>query len=142
MDAGGLYDAVQTDAYYIGLTANWYMARNAHFYNTKLVPHNWSSSLNTAANAHLVAGTPSGYMCEFFMYPNEFRYGLLKEPHKPVNGYIELRDKPGFGMELVADPGKRFPYEPGPNTIANPRYPHAWERARKREEAVRRQYVG
>ena len=138
----GIYDAVQCDAYYIGLTANWHMSRVAHFYETKLVPHNWSSSLNTAANAHLVAGSPGGHMCEFFMYPNEFRYGLLKESLRPVDGHIELVDTPGFGVELIDDAAERFPYMPGPNTLANPRFPPAWERARAREEAVRRRYAG
>ena len=137
----GVYDAVQSDAYYIGLTANWHMSRVAAFHNTKLVPHNWSSSLNTAANAHLVAASSSGHMCEFFMYPNEFRYGLLKDPPQPVGGRIELTDRPGLGVELIDGPGRRFPYVAGPNTAPNPRFPHAWDRAREREQAVIRRYA-
>ena len=136
----GIYDAVQSDAYSIGLTTNWYMSRVAAFYGTKLVPHNWSSSLNTAANVHLVGGSAGGHMCEFFMYPNEFRYGLLKDPYRPVEGRIELRNKPGLGVELIDDPGQRFPYLSGPNTAPNPRFPHALARASEREQAVRQQY--
>ena len=138
----GIYDAVQSYAYYIGLTANWYMSRTAHYYRTKVVPHNWSSGLNTVANAHLVAGSPGGHMCEFFMYPNAFRYGLLKEPLRPVDGVVELSERPGLGVELIDDPGERFPYRSGPNTMPNPRFPHAAERALAREEAVRRRYSG
>ena len=138
----GIYDAVQTDCCGLGITANWHTARVAEFYGTKIVPHNWSTSLGTMFNTHLVAGVPSGHMCEFFMYPNEFRYGLFKEPYRPVNSYITLSDKSGFGMELIDDPEKRFPYIPGPNTFANPRFPHAWDRARKREEMVSQKYSG
>ena len=136
-----IYDAVQTDCYRLGITENWRVAHAADVYGVRMVPHNWSSSLGTMANTHLVAGVPNGTMCEFFMYPNEFRYGLFKDPYRPVDGIITLSDRPGFGMELIDHPEERFPYIPGPNTLANPRFPHAWERARAREEQVRQRYV-
>ena len=136
----GIYDAVQIDCHRLALTENWHIGRVAHFYGTRLVPHNWDTGLGTASNAHLVAGVPSGHMCEFFMYPNDFRYGLLKEPPRPVDGYITLPDTPGLGVELIDDPAARFPHIPGPNTLANPRFPHAWDRARQRERQVTGKY--
>ena len=138
----GIYDAVQSDCYRLGITENWTLARVAGSCDIHMVPHIWSSSLGTMCNTHLVAGVQNGYMCEFFMYPNDFRYGLFKEPYRPVNGIITLSDKPGFGMELVDDPGIKFPYIPGPTTIPNPRFPHAWNRAKAREERVRIKYSG
>ncbi|MBV7338156.1 mandelate racemase/muconate lactonizing enzyme family protein [Chloroflexi bacterium TSY] len=136
----GIYDAVQSDASIIGLTENWYLGRVAAFHGVKLVPHNWSSSLGTMCNVHLVAGVPNGHMCEFFLYPNPFRDALFQEPYRPVDGYITLSDKPGFGMELAPDLEKQFPYVPGPNVVANPRFPHAWARAQDREKQVRMRY--
>ena len=136
----GIYDAVQTDCRKLGLTENWRLAKVAEFYGTKLVPHGWSTSLTLMANAHLVAAVQSGYMCEFFMYPSEFRYGLFAEPYRPVDGSITLSEKPGFGMALIDAPAERFPHIPGPNTFANPRFPHAWERARERERANDQRY--
>ena len=97
--------------------------------------------MGTMCNTHLVAGVPSGHMVEFFMYPNDFRYGLFKEPQRPENGYITLSDKPGFGMELIDNPAEKFPHIPGPNVFANPRFLHAWDRARAREERVRSRYL-
>jgi hypothetical protein len=91
-------------------------------------------------NTHLVAAVPSGHMCEFFMYPSELRYGLLKEPYRPQAAHIQLPDEPGFGVELIDDPAGAFPADPGPAVMANPRFPHAWERAKVREEAVRQRY--
>ncbi len=132
----GIYDAVQSDCLHLGLTQNWRIAQLAHETGTKIVPHNWSTSLGTMCNTHLVAAVPSGHMCEFFMYPTDFRYGLFTEPYRPKNGYITLSEKPGFGVELVDGFAKKFPYVPGPNTLANPRFPHAWERAKKREQQV------
>lgn len=136
-----IYDAVQPDAYHLGVTELWRIGRQAACHGVKLVPHNWSSSLGTVANCHVVAGTPSGHRCEFFLYPNGFRDGLLREPYRPVGSYVDLTDAPGFGVELVDDPAAIFPHHPGPTTVANPRFPHAWERARRREEAVRQRYA-
>ena len=136
----GIYDAVQTDCHRLGVTENWRIARVADQHGVKMVTHNWNSSLGTMCNTHLIAGVPSGHMCEFFMYPNGFRDGLLKEPYRQINGYITLSQKPGFGVELIDRPEEKFPYIPGPDTFANPRFPHALDRARKREETVRKRY--
>ena len=137
----GIYDAMQTDCHRIGITENWYVSRIAEFYGTaKMVMHNWASSLGTMCNTHFIAGVPSGAMVEFFLYPNDFRYGLFVEPQRPVNGYITLNDKPGFGLELIDDPGKAFPHIPGANTFPNPRYPHAMERASKRSREIAARY--
>ena len=135
-----IYDAVQSDCLYIGLTENWRIARVAAEYGVKLVTHNWSSSLGTMSNVHLIAGVPSGHMCEFFLYPNPFREALFTEPYRPVSGVITLSDKPGFGMTLLPDLEKQFPYIPGPNVVANPRFPHALARAQARERQVQQRY--
>jgi L-alanine-DL-glutamate epimerase-like enolase superfamily enzyme len=136
----GIYDAMQIDCHRLGVTECWQVARAAAFYGTKIVPHNWSTGLGTVSNAHLVAGVSSGHMCEFFMYPSAFRYDLLKQPYRPQNGHIELSDQAGFGMELVDNCAEKFTYIPGPHTLANPRFPHAWERARAREKMVSGKY--
>ena len=132
----GIYDAIQSDCARIGITENWRIAQLAQETGTKMVPHNWYSSLGTMCNTHFLAAVPTGYMCEFFMYPSDFRYGLLKDPYRPVNSKVSLSRDPGFGMELVEDYDKIFPHIPGDNTLANPRFPHAWDRARRRELKV------
>ncbi len=138
----GVYDAVQSDCCRLGITENWMIGRVADFYGVNMVTHNWSSSLGTMCNTHLVAGLQNGHMCEFFMYPNDFRYGLFKEPYHAVDGIITLSDKPGFGMELIDKPEELFPYIPGPSTFANPRFPHAWAKAKIREAQIKRKYSG
>lgn len=137
----GIYDAVQSDCYHLGVTENWRIAQLAAGHGVKIVPHNWSTCLGTVCNTHLVAGTAAGHMCEFFMYPTDLRYGLLKEPYRPADAHIELPDRPGFGVELIDDPAGSFPAVPGSGTLANPRFPHAWDRARVREKQVRQRYA-
>lgn len=132
----GIYDAVQADCIHLGITENWRLAQIAAAHDIKTVPHNWQSGLGTVCNSHLVAGTHSGHMCEFFMYPNDMRYDLLQMPLRPDNGVIHLPATPGLGARLVEDAASRFATGAGPAVQANPRFPHAWERARRREAAV------
>ena len=138
----GVYDAVQSDCVYLGLTENWRIAQKAAQHGVMMVTHNWATSLGTMCNAHLIAGTAAGHMCEFFMYPNQMRYGLMKEPMQPVDGVLTLSRMPGFGMEVIDNPETAFPYVDGATTLPNPRYPHAWERAQARERRVAARYRG
>jgi L-alanine-DL-glutamate epimerase-like enolase superfamily enzyme len=131
----GIVDIMQTDCYRIGVTENWHIARLAEYNGVKMVPHNWGGGLGTMCNLHLAAGVPNGLMCELFQGDNLLKDEIFVEPYVAQNGVITLTDKPGFGMEIVEDVGKKFPYLPGSATIANPRFPHAWERARARERA-------
>jgi L-alanine-DL-glutamate epimerase-like enolase superfamily enzyme len=141
-----IYDAIQCDCIWTGVTENWYIARLAAAHGVKVVPHNWTSALGTMCNTHLVAASPSGFMCEFFLYEHTpWREVLFKEPLVPQNGVITLSDKPGFGVELVdiETLKARFPYDPAAAGLAaNPRFPHAWARAQAREQAVIAQYRG
>lgn len=138
----GVYDAIQIDATRQGFSEDLRIADVAKQNKVKVVPHNWYASIGTAANLHLTASVEAGFMCEFFMYPSGFRYNLLKDPPKPENGRITLSKHPGLGIDVIDDVEKHFPYEPGPNTFANPRFPHAWDRAKEREKAVYNRYVG
>lgn len=141
-----VYDAVQSDCIRLGITENWRVARVAAFNGVRMVPHNWTSVLGTICNAHLVAGIPNGYLCEFFLYPNTpWRDALVKDAPVPKNGYLTLPDKPGLGIELadLDELSRKYPYDPdAPGTVPNPRFPKAVERARAREEQVRQKYLG
>jgi L-alanine-DL-glutamate epimerase-like enolase superfamily enzyme len=84
------------------------MARLAVFHGIKVAPHNSTVAIGTMCNTYLFAGMPSGFVCEFFMYPNNpCRDVPFKKPKGPKNGYISLRDRAGFRMELN-DPSKRY----------------------------------
>jgi hypothetical protein len=111
-----------------------------------MTPHNWTSELGTIGNAHFTAGIPNGYMCEYFMYPNTpWRDVLFREPLIPKNSYLTLNNKPGLGVELadLEQLKSKFPFDPNAeSTVANPRFPKAWDRARAREQANRVKYGG
>ncbi len=62
----------------------------------------------------LAAGTPGNMllleMCECF---DPLREEVFKEPLVFNNGFIELSDKPGFGVEAAENLTAKFPYIPG-----------------------------
>jgi L-alanine-DL-glutamate epimerase-like enolase superfamily enzyme len=45
---------------------------------------------------------------------------VFKEPLTVERGVMKLSDKPGFGVELIDDVEKVFPYVPGSFTKPNP----------------------
>ena len=106
-------DIVQPDAGVMGITEAWYVSRMAHLQGQLCAPHNWHDALLTAANASLAAGIPNLIMLETNQTFNPLRTDLFKEPLVPKDGYLELPEKPGFGVELIDDAEKKFPYIPG-----------------------------
>lgn len=141
-----IYDAIQSDTIRLGITENSRVARAVAAQKLKMVPHNWSSALGTICNAHLVAGSASGFMCEYFLYPNTvWRDVLFKEPLTPGSGHLTLSNKAGFGVELadLETLKNKFPYNPSARRLeANPRFPEALARARARERKVIERYSG
>ena len=106
-------DIVQTDCNVTGVTENWYIARMAQLRGISLIPHNWHGGGTTMANAHLVAAIANREYCELNGTHNPLKEGIFKEPLTVQNGVMTLPDKPGFGVELIDDVEKRFPFQPG-----------------------------
>lgn len=106
-------DIVQPDAGVMGITEAWYVSRMAHLQGQLCAPHNWHDALLTAANGSLGAGIPNLMMLETNQTFNPLRTDLFKEPLVPRDGFLELPSGPGFGVEVIDDAGKRFPYITG-----------------------------
>ena len=119
MDSGAI-DVVQSDCNVIGITENWYIARIAHLKGLLHCPHNWHGGLTTMANAHFAAGIPNRHMLELNQTYNPLKEGVFKEPLVVENGYMDLPDKPGFGVEVIDDIEKKFPWVPGSYDKPNP----------------------
>ena len=72
------------------------------------------------ANAALVAAIPNRLMLELNQTFNPFKEELFKDPLVVRNGYMELFNKPGFGVDLKPGIEAKYPYLPGnywkPNT--------------------------
>jgi D-galactarolactone cycloisomerase len=80
------------------------IARLADAYNVPWAAHvSMGSPIHIAASLHLAAATPNFLICECPTFPNPIGDNLLKAPLVCENGFFELPDGPGLGIEL--DPG-------------------------------------
>jgi galactonate dehydratase len=78
-----------------------------------VAPHNPMSPLATAINVHFAASTPNFYILEYSAPDSGARKNVLKEALM-VNkdGYVDIPNKPGWGVELNEEAFKGMP--PGP----------------------------
>jgi L-alanine-DL-glutamate epimerase-like enolase superfamily enzyme len=107
------YDIVQPDCNTTGITEAWHIARLAHLKGKYCCPHNWHGGLTTMSNAHLVAAIPNHLLLELNQTYNPFKEELFKDPLVVRKGYLDLPNKPGYGVELIPGIEKKFPYLPG-----------------------------
>ncbi len=117
------YDIVQPDCNTSGVTEAWHIARVANLRKKHCCPHNWHGGLTTMANAALVAAIPNRLLLELNQTYNPFKEEIFKNPLTVKRGYLDLPDKPGYGLELVENVAKKFPYLPGSYARPNPELP-------------------
>ena len=67
------------------------------------------------ANAHLMAAVPNRLMLESNMTPNPLKEGLFKEWFGAKNGYFDVPQKPGLGVELKEGLAELYPPIPEGN---------------------------
>ncbi len=117
------YDIVQPDCNQVGVTEAWQIARVGHLHKKYCCPHNWHGGLTTMANAALVAAIPNHLVLELNQTYNPLKEEIFKDPLVVKKGYMDLPSKPGFGVEVIEDVGKKFPYLPGSYARPNPDLP-------------------
>lgn len=71
-------------------------------------PHGLGHTVGLAANVHFIASTPNGIMVEVDQMPDPLRDELLSEPVDVKNGYVDIPDKPGLGVELSKDGLRKY----------------------------------
>jgi L-alanine-DL-glutamate epimerase-like enolase superfamily enzyme len=119
----GAYDIIQPGCDDAGITEAWHMARLAHSRGKLFCPHNWQDGLITVANVHLMAAVANRFLLEINMTPNPLKEGLFKERFAVNNGYIEVPNKPGLGVELRDGLAEMYPPIPGNWNMPDPDMP-------------------
>ena len=69
----------------------------AHY--VTVVPHNPMGPVATAVNVHFAAATPNFQILEYNLPAPEWA-ATVDEPYLPVDGHLELRDRPGLGIDV------------------------------------------
>ena len=75
----------------------------------QLFPHLMGSPVNNAAFAHLAAAIPNYYVTEVNAHTDE-QLSLVDRPFVTTNGYREIPDRPGIGVEIDEDACARLPF--------------------------------
>ena len=77
-----------------------------------VAPHNPMSPLATAVNVHFAASTPNFLILEY-RAPDAGAYkDVLKEPLMVKEGYLDIPNKPGWGVELNEEAFPSMPPQP------------------------------
>jgi D-arabinonate dehydratase len=104
--AAGAADVLQPDATVVGGVSEWLKAAAlAGAHGFPVAPHYF-----TEVHAHLVAATPHAITVEYFFPDSDIISfdELLAEPLEPRDGWIELSDRPGVGLDLRPDALERY----------------------------------
>jgi galactonate dehydratase len=94
-----------------GLTAGKKIAAFAEIMGAYLIPHNPLGPISTAACLQLDACIPNFEIQEYPMFDGECDLDReMKEPFQVQDGYLQLPDKPGLGVELIDRIEEVFPF--------------------------------
>ena len=88
------------------------IAAMAEVYFCGFAPHNPLGPVNTVVSAHVAMASPNFVALEVCFYADDWTRELLIEPLEFVGGYVQLSEKPGWGIELDVDLCRAHPYKP------------------------------
>jgi galactonate dehydratase len=76
-----------------------------------VAPHNPCGPVATAVNVHFAASTTNFLILEYHADDESPRRDMVDTPMKLVDGYLELPDKPGLGIDLNVEELARHPFK-------------------------------
>ena len=91
-----------------GLTEAKKIATMAADQNILCVPHAFKTGVLVAASIQLIAAIPHAPFLEFSVTESAIRKELLLTPFKQKDGYVDVPQKPGLGIELNPEIIKKF----------------------------------
>lgn len=104
------YDIVQPDVTFIGFTRAYQIALRYHALGRPCIPHSWTTAIAQMANAHLVAAIPNRVMLEIQQINNPLLTDLVDKPLPTNQGFVDVPDRPGLGIELNVEALDRYPF--------------------------------
>jgi L-alanine-DL-glutamate epimerase-like enolase superfamily enzyme len=97
----GAFDIVQPDVTKVGgISEQRRIAWLAHDFGVKYIGHGWNTALGVAADLQLASAFPDTDLVEF-IGGSSYVDGILRNPFTlDANGYLDIPDLPGLGVEL------------------------------------------
>ena len=105
-------DIVQPDICLTGVWETKKIAALAEAAYVNVAPHNPCGPLATAVNVHFAASTTNFLILETLPDDESPRRDLVDEPMKLVDGYLEIPEKPGWGIDLNEEGMAKHPFKP------------------------------
>lgn len=105
----GVYDVLQPEPLVTeGISGLRKIGALAEAFSKRIVPHHGGGNIGTIATLHLTASWPHAPLWELLHDPPigsfEHRFAIFKNPPRPgKDGYIELPQGPGLGVEINPD---------------------------------------
>ena len=129
----GVVSVVQPDMTLCGGFAETKLiAGMAQTHYVKVAPHSASGPFLAAANLHLDACIPNFLIQEFFSADRAIYEEILVDSFLvPVDGYVQIPDKPGWGLEVNEQALEKRPYEPQKHPLHGGHYKTLEEYGRK-----------
>jgi D-galactarolactone cycloisomerase len=99
-----------------GFTGCRHIVALAHAYGVQVNPHVWASAVGQAASLQLIAAIPVAnhalfpkeILLEFDTSSHPFREHLTDMALRQRDGWVDIPDRPGLGIEVSRDVIKRF----------------------------------
>lgn len=99
----GNVDIVQVDLAKNGLSVGQKVAVLAEAHHKHVCNHFYSTQIDLAASIHWIAAQKNANILEYCMEDTAMRTKLVQEKMEPVDGFIEVPDRPGLGITLNED---------------------------------------
>ena len=100
IQSGGV-DVIQMDPGRChGITGCRHVIKMIEAENLEWSAPTWSSALHTAASVHLMANSTHGVAADFKPHESPMQHELVADPWVQEEGYLEVREKPGLGVEV------------------------------------------
>ena len=91
------------------------IAAMAEPYFVVISPHNFNSTtVGLAATIQVSAAIPNFLITEYFVNLEELGRDIAKNPFEVKDGYIQIPDGPGLGIDLDEERLAAYPYKPFP----------------------------
>jgi D-galactarolactone cycloisomerase len=99
-----------------GFTGCRHIVALAHAHGVQVNPHVWASAVGQAASLQLIAAIPAANhslyasepLLEFDMSSHPFREHLTDAPLRQVDGWVEVPQRPGLGIEISREILKQY----------------------------------
>ncbi len=99
-----------------GFTGCRHIVALAHAHGVQVNPHVWGSAVGQAASLQLIAAIPVAHhslhasepLLEFDMSSHPFREELTDAPLRQQDGWVEVPQRPGLGVEISREVLKKF----------------------------------